>query len=212
MATIKKFNSLEQIKEHLNSETKEALKLTLEQMKIKLKDIIQTNVYDVYEPEFYERTGWILEEGVVDYYLMTMMGNKIYGGIRINDTNYPVNLEKFQHGNVYTGTFYSNVFVEMLNGEVESGIINPFNFPSIIRKPFWDEFLEWADENIETIFKQNCEKLGITLSSKTFTPTPYKGYGKYRYDNLPKHSSSLEQALNTSQYAELDNINAIFDI
>ena len=92
------------------------------------------------------------------------MVKTIYGGVRINlNQNYPVSFLDFQHGNIYSGEFESDDFVKMLNGEIESGIFNPFGFPSLIREPFLDDFKEWAEKNYARIFKEKCEELGINL-------------------------------------------------
>ena len=93
MATLKKFKNLEEIKQYLNRETQGALEDTLKVMRAKLKGFIIQDVYNAYDPIFYKRTRWLLRAGVLDYYISHMFG-KVYGGIRINNKGYPVNIEK----------------------------------------------------------------------------------------------------------------------
>ena len=167
MATLKKFKNLEEIKQYLNKETQGALEDTLKVMRAKLKSFIIQDVYNAYDPIFYKRTRWLLRIGVLDYYISHMFG-KVYGGIRINSKGYPVNIEKYQHGNYIFGAFDSEDFIQMLNGEIESGIWNPFNFPSLARQPFWDDFIEWAKNDKDgyaVIFKEKCKKRGIDLEN-----------------------------------------------
>lgn len=167
MATLKKFKNLEEIKQYLNRETQGALEDTLKVMRAKLKGFIIQDVYNAYDPIFYKRTRWLLKAGVLDYYISHMFG-KVYGGIRINNKGYPVNIEKYQHGNYIFGAFDSDDFIQMLNGEIEDGIWNPFNFPSIARQPFWDDFIEWAKNDKDgyaVIFKEKCKKRGIDLEN-----------------------------------------------
>lgn len=168
MANIK-FNNLQEIKKYLNKKTEEALKNTLEIMKNQLKEFVKEDVYDAYSPKFYERTEWLLSSGVIDYYI----GNSIngsYGGVRINtNKNYPVGLEDFQHGNVYTGEFYPENFIAMLNGQIADAVWNPFHFPVLNRVSFLDEFEEWMSKNYARIFEEECIKLGINLKEDTIT-------------------------------------------
>lgn len=164
MSKVKAFKNLQEIRQFLNDKTKKALELTLEELKEKLLEFIDEDIYDAYDPEFYERTEWLKQNGVIDYYITKMFGDQIYGGVRINlNQNYPVSFLDFQHGNIYSGEFESDDFVKMLNGEIESGIFNPFGFPSLIREPFLDDFKEWAEKNYARIFKEKCEELGINL-------------------------------------------------
>lgn len=162
MANIK-FNNLQEIKKYLNKQTEIALKNTLKILKNQLKEFVKEDVYDAYSPKFYERTEWLLQDGVIDYYIGNSLNNT-YGGVRINtNKNYPVDLENFQHGNVYSGEFYSENFIAMLNGQIADAFWNPFHFPVLNRVSFLEEFEEWMDKNYVRIFKEECAKLGINL-------------------------------------------------
>lgn len=181
MANIK-FNNLQEIKRYLNKQTQVALRNTLDIMRKQLKEFVKEDVYDAYSPKFYERTEWLLQDGVIDYYVGNSL-NGSYGGVRINtNKNYPVELEAFQHGNVYTGEFYPENFIAMLNGQIADAVWNPFNFPVLNRVSFLDEFEEWMDKNYARIFREECEKLGINLDkgneieNKVTATKQVKGY------------------------------------
>ena len=89
MANIK-FNNLQEIKRYLNKQTQVALRNTLDIMRKQLKEFVKEDVYDAYSPKFYERTEWLLQDGVIDYYVGNSL-NGSYGGVRINtNKNYPV--------------------------------------------------------------------------------------------------------------------------
>ena len=197
MANIK-FNNLQEIEKYLNSRTQMALRNTLEIMKKQLQEFVKEDVYDAYSPKFYERTEWLLQDGIIDYYVGNKI-NGIYGGVRINtNKRYPVELENFQHGNVYTGEFYPENFIAMLNGQIADAVWNPFHFPVLDRVSFLEEFEEWANKNYVRIFKEECAKLGINLDETkgTFTQTyksktpfynPFGNKGKVNvYSNTSK--------------------------
>lgn len=177
MANIK-FNNLEQIKKYLNEKTRKALEETFEEMENELKKIIIKDVYDAWDAEFYntKRTYWLIREGV-ESYIKSLYGDKIAGGVRINThKNYPVDLENYRHGNVYSGKFEPESFVEMLNNQANDGYAwdNPWHFPTLERKPFWDEFQEWANEHYKEIFEKKCADLGIDLKSMGGSTQPKK--------------------------------------
>ena len=203
MANIK-FNNLQEIKKYLNKQTEVALKNTLKILKDKLKEFVKEDVYDAYSPKFYERTEWLLQDGVIDYYVGNSL-NGSYGGVRINtNKNYPVELEAFQHGNVYTGEFYPENFIAMLNGQIADAIWNPFHFPVLNRVSFLEEFEEWMSENYASIFQEECEKLGIDLNkSNSIIKKAANPINMGGSSNVGKSSgsSSLARAINTNAYS-----------
>ena len=161
-------------------------------MKNQLKDFVKEDVYNAYSPDFYERTEWLLQDKVIDYYIGSAIG-KMYGGVRINtNKKYPVVLEKFQHGNVYTGEFYPENFIAMLNGQIADAIWNPFHFPVLDRVSFLEEFEDWANKNYAKIFKEECEKLGINLDETNGSSN----------DNKPKYKTQkpFNDSFGTSNY------------
>lgn len=215
MANIK-FNNLQEIKRYLNKKTEQALKNTLEIMRNKLKEFVKEDVYDAYSPKFYERTEWLLQNGVIDYYIGNSL-NGSYGGVRINtNKNYPVELEKFQHGNVYTGEFYPENFIAMLNGQIADAVWNPFHFPVLDRVSFLEEFEEWMSQNYKRIFEEECNKLGINLkeestSTKT-TSSPYKSKTPF-FDPLGRNKANAYSSVSGGgAWSVVNALNDIFGI
>lgn len=209
-----KFNNLEEIKKYLNSRTQKALEETLKKMEQQLRDEIFTDVYDAWDAEFYntKRTYWLVRQGV-EHYIKTFYGDRLAGGVRINiHKSFPVDLENYRHGNVYTGKFEPQSFIEMLNNKANEGYAwyNAWHFPVLTRRPFWKEFVKWASENYATIFKEKCEELGIDLeetgNSETETTTKYNDdWGDVFSNNAYSDSYSedlgvLEQAFGISKW------------
>ena len=207
MANIK-FNNLQEIKKYLNKKTEIALRNTLEIMKNQLKEYVKDDVYNAYSPKFYKRTEWLLQNGVIDYYIGNAINN-MYGGVRINtNKKYPVGLEDFQHGNVYTGEFYPENFIAMLNGQIADAVWNPFHFPVLDRVSFLEEFEDWANKNYARIFKEECAKLGINLdettsNAKTTTKTQTK---------KPFNDSFSTRDYYSNAWGAVNDLNDIFGI
>ena len=213
MANIK-FNNLQEIKKYLNKQTEQALKNTLEIMRNKLKEFVKEDVYNAYNPKFYKRTEWLLSNGVIDYYIGNSF-NGSYGGVRINtNKKYPVELEEFQHGNIYEGEFYPENFIAMLNGQTSVAIQNPFHFPVINRVSFLEEFEEWMNQNYSKIFEEECEKLGINLktTTKTTNNSPYKSKTPY-FDPFGRSKANVYSSTsNSGAWSAINTLNDIFGI
>lgn len=60
----------------------------------------------------------------------------------------------FGHGNLYE-EFGGMAFFDMMNGGTTG---DGFNFPTITRAPFWDEFRAWVDANLAEIYTQVAMK------------------------------------------------------
>ena len=69
MATIKAFKNLQEIEKNLNQGTKFALQNTLIELVEEFRNIIKEDVYNVYQPAWYERSWWLLEPKVIKYYI-----------------------------------------------------------------------------------------------------------------------------------------------
>ena len=212
MANIK-FNNLQEIKKYLNKQTEQALKNTLEIMKNKLKEFVKEDVYDAYIPKFYERTEWLLQDGVIDYYVGHGL-NGSYGGVRINtNKNYPVELEEFQHGNTYTGEFYPENFIAMLNGQIADAVWNPFHFPVLNRVSFLEEFEEYFNKNYAKIFKEECAKLGINLDKMSSTTAkPYKSKTPFFNPFGNSRANAYSSVSGGGAWSEVSALNDIFGI
>lgn len=166
MATLRKFRSLEEINQYLTKETKVALEETLMALIPKLRYFIDEDIYWAYHPTFYKRTRWLKRRNdVIEHYISNLQG-KLRGGVRIVDKIYNSvsDRSKFQHGNPYSDLSAEN-FLEILNDENFDCLFNPFGFPSLRRRPFWNDYLEWVKDNYADIFMKKCKKHKIDLTN-----------------------------------------------
>ena len=169
-----KFNNLAEINQYLTNETKIALEETLQAMIPKLRFFIDEDIYRAYHPTFYKRTRWLKRRNdVIEHYISNLQ-HKLRGGIRIVGTIFDSvsDREKFQHGSAYrtkSGSLHTyNVlsaeqFLEILTEGAEG--FNPFGFPNIKRRNFWEDFLDWAKDNYVDIFLKKCKKHKIDLQN-----------------------------------------------
>ena len=130
----------------------------------KLRFFIDQDVYWAYHPTFYKRTRWLKRRSdVIEHYISNLQ-HKLRGGIRIVDKIYNSvsDRNKFQHGNPKEA-LNPEAFLEILNGE--SGTFNPFGFPYIKRRSFWEDFLDWAKDNYADIFMRKCKRHKIDLKN-----------------------------------------------
>lgn len=162
---MKIFKNVQDLHGAISSELRDALKETIHEMADKLREFIQEDVYNAYDPEFYTRTKWLLEPDTIEDYVWNDFGKGYGAGIKINKNSYVLydnNLEEFQHGNPYTDELNMDAFIGVLNGTVNGGVGNPFHFPIIARRPFLDEFEKWAEENYTKILMNKLRtKFGI---------------------------------------------------
>lgn len=140
----------------------------------KLRFFIDEDIYRAYHPTFYKRTRWLKRRNdVIEHYISNLQ-HKLRGGIRIVDTIFDSvsDREKFQHGAAYrtkAGRLhtYSELsgeqFLEILTEGSSS--FNPFGFPNIKRRNFWEDFLDWAKDNYAEIFMRKCKRHKIDLKN-----------------------------------------------
>lgn len=192
MATIKAFKNLQEIEKNLNEGTKFALQNTLIELAEEFRNIIKEDVYNVYQPAWYERSWWLLEPKVIKYYIKSAFGKGWVGNVVLDPTqHYFTNEENFVHSNPYFGDFASTDFIDMLNGRTKysaSTFKNVFNFPVIDRGSFLEDFEKYAETAYPFIFQKYFERFtGIKLQDAPTSPqvksilkkpiATYKGYG-----------------------------------
>lgn len=72
--------------------------------------------------------------------------------------------EPFSHGSIVEGRTLS---ISELDHIINEGLSEShLSFPAIQARPFWDEFEKWCNGNIKQIFQQECQKVGLNLSTK----------------------------------------------
>lgn len=194
--TKRVFKSIEEFGEKAEFATKEAIKDTLEEFKTDLKQFIQHDVYDSYNPTWYKdkRTYSLINDTTLETYIYKNTKNAIGGGIRFNDDYYNAHSERdlFQHGNDVRFLPMTS-FLQIMNDSSKLSNKNPYHFPTDIdRGSFWDEFLKYMDENYDEVFQKAFKKhMGIKPSA-TFSGETSKGM------NLSSSTSHLE-SVNTGK-------------
>ena len=151
--TINSFIELETVIESLLAQ---ALDLTTEELLNKLEDFIQQDVYDV-------PSEWDLMYG-----LRTGEFKKSWD--RTNAKKVAKNVvesEIFQNISVMGVIDIPPIHIDRDN---LAEIINSgsgYNFGQMegTARPFWDDFIQWVNTNLDTIFKKNCIAVGLPIGS-----------------------------------------------
>jgi hypothetical protein len=143
-------NSVE-LQTTLGVDLQRALDLTMKELLDKLQDFIVADVYSAWSPSFYERTTDTINNW--EYSNPTINGTEASSTLEM--TNLSHNMDKFQHGSYISGDLSVDYFLDILNGKRPIG--NAFNFPQVKREPFWDDYLQWVESNIDNIWQKNCK-------------------------------------------------------
>ena len=150
----------------------EAVNVTANQLLAKLMDIIEETVYS-YDSTWTNgyngdagRTGQFKQSWEASRAVIT--GNIIESKIFQNYVKMSY-IEPFSHGSAY----YNGALDENgLNRIIEEGIPNTgIGFPEVMRRPFWENFKQYVDENLEILFMQNCRAFGLDLKSGVISAT-----------------------------------------
>lgn len=158
------FRSTVEIENGLTDIAKVALDATLDEFLDKLGEIIEEDVYNKYDPDWYNRTYTLLTDyrNMFEKYSWGYFGKGVGKGIREKEYSLPVNPTTFLHGsgNENTGVIYSVLdspsYLEIMNDPNCIDNSNPFHFPtSLPRESFWDDFIDWCNDNFHTVFQKH---------------------------------------------------------
>ena len=223
------FHSLQEVDETLIRANRVAMQNTLDELKKKLYEIIEKDVYDdvhtnanksaraifenyKYQSKWGGRTESLLDPRTVDTYVYNAFGKGVGGGIRFNDQPYYENsdLKNFQHGNKYFGELAFSSYLEMLNNSRTMLVENPYHFPTgaeLYRRSFWYDFNEYVKWNGQKIY---AEKLRLALGGKIKIGEGKKGSNITNPKNLPEPRPAIQpQGITEAQiradYADLRN-------
>ena len=157
------FKSYEAVVKEINNRTQKAIELTAKQMQEKLKEIIQEEYYDQYDPILYRpRTYEFLNSAVAK-----ILG-KSSASIGIDDAyfeyEYPskyisqsANENLSNVGQSYVGHWTGEDQVMMASHGYHG------NVGIQTDGRFWDEFISWADKNATILLKENLKKCGVPV-------------------------------------------------
>lgn len=164
----KVFNNEEELRIAIDKLSYKAMKRTMERMEKQLGRFIDEDIY-CYDSQWYKyrRTDFLKKhyEDVFETYFWNDFGKGIKGAIRLHDdVNFPSDPEMFIHGS-QTQNMYNSLnlqsFLEIMNNP-DSIPSTRFNFPTngeMGKKPFWDDFMKWAEDNFYEIFTEELSNI-----------------------------------------------------
>ena len=149
-------NSVEQMQIEIDLLAQNVVRNVARIMTEKLKDFIDTDVYS-YPETWGGRTGdfgnsWEYSEPIFDFgYVESIISE---------------NLMKIQFDGAWShGSNYSRMeefnLAEIINNGLDS---SNFNFPAIDARPFYDNWVAWANTEFDILFISESKKYGITMN------------------------------------------------
>lgn len=156
----KLFRNNVELQKGLEHECRLAMLDTIEELTDVLKEKIETDIYGHQEGSFYERTNVLLDNDMIISNVWNDFGRGIGGIIRFDEDLYnrSGNTTLFQHGNIYLGALPLQSYLEIVNEQ--NDWYNPFQFPSVNRGSFWDDFLDYIDSEggFNEIYKKHLSE------------------------------------------------------
>lgn len=173
----------QELKRQINAVMRQAQTNTLNKMLDKLEQFIDEDVYDKHalgnvDNPHYERTGELrnlfhitkvyVSNGIVrgsidiDYHAPFSHGTSDWVHESVNQTRRNLTKKAQRiYGERTKIKLDKQAYVKLINNGVSS---QHSLFGEIIPRPFWTNFLKWANDNYNFIFKLECKKLGIILN------------------------------------------------
>ena len=129
----------------------EAMDKTIDELIVKLKEYIQERVYDKYDPDWYDRTMEVLNNWVKQS--ATWNNNSTSGALYFDDAQFTHSgFPKYQHG---IQQIDAETLLDILNEKVPWGDAFGTNFNQ--SRAFWDDYVNWVNDNWEDIFYKNFD-------------------------------------------------------
>ena len=177
MAHGKRFSNIIDLHKNVEAQCRKALEDTLEELSEVLYKYILRDVYMVKKGSFYQRTRILLIKDMITTKLWNAFSsNKLGGTLSFDEDLFDrsINVDDFQHGNRYEGELTLQSYLEIVNSQNDWD--NPYGFPMVNRKSFWDDFLDWIDGEggIGAIYQKHLDKYVKTtqiLGRTHYTPT-----------------------------------------
>ena len=166
----RKFNSIAELENEIKQVTSVALGLTIEELTKKLHDIIEKDVYDRYYGEWASsglRTMEFLESWVHENATDMVSGNTIDAQRIIQDINmlHQYNWTRylgFPPIHVQKGSL-AQIIEEGDGRNNEGEKTNGYLIGDAPPRPFWEDFISWAEKQAPKIFQRNCRALGMDI-------------------------------------------------
>ena len=169
----RKFSNVVDLHKGIERQCKIALQDTLDELKEELHKIILKDIYMVKKGSFYDRTRILLINGILETKIWNAFGKGLGGTLSFDEDLFErsINVDEFQHGNPFFGELTLQSYLEIVN--TQNDWENPYQFPIVRRKLFWDDFLDYIDSRggFASIYKENLDKYVFTVNI----------FGKTRY-------------------------------
>lgn len=160
----RKFSNIVDLHKGIEAQCKLALQDTLDELKEELHKIILKDIYMVKKGSFYDRTRILLINGILETKIWNAFGKGLGGTLSFDEDLFErsINVDEFQHGNPFFGELTLQSYLEIVNSQNDWE--NPYQFPIVRRKPFWDDFLDYIDSRggFANIYKENLDKYVFT--------------------------------------------------
>lgn len=158
MPKIGDYSQFVGVKQKVSNVADRALKATADDMLKKLKEIINEDTYGGgYKPKFYERADTPRYADMFEIERANKFGLGIKGQLKITTNEDKLEYygntssdweSQFIHGNPWEGLTDYN-FLKLMNKQIPTGDAYGFGYVTapvyVHRKPFWDDFLKWAN-------------------------------------------------------------------
>nr|DAN14892.1 MAG TPA: hypothetical protein [Caudoviricetes sp.] len=159
-------NSFAGLQAQVAIKLEQAIDLTMKHFEQELYNCIQSEVYS-YDQEWYIRTNELLDNWEI---VTTKSKNSVESELSFSKSISHSGSPLFQHGFEFINggnTFLSN---QSLLEIIEDGKIGAIaNFPQIGSRPFWSEFWKIVDRDLNKVFIQNCQSVGLPIQQGQFS-------------------------------------------
>lgn len=145
------FDTYADLQRNTNLMIKTALNNTIDRIFDKLQDFISKEVYSNNQT-WYARTWEVRDKW--DKIKAEIKGNFIEGEIYFTDNISHSGSPLWQHG---MSEIDGDTLLKVLIGDYNTGNVANFNNPN--PRDFWNPFIKWVDQNFDSIFKEELNKL-----------------------------------------------------
>ena len=172
----RKFSNIIELQKGVEQYCRIALQDTLDELAEILHSYIVKDIYNRKKGSFYDRTRILLiKDMIMTKIWNAFSANRIGGTLSFDEDLFErsINVDEFQHGNPFFGELTLQSYLEIVNSQNDWD--NPYQFPMVKRKPFWDDFMDEIDRRggFGAIYQENFSKYvtSTTLYGKThYTP------------------------------------------
>ena len=159
-------NNFAELQTQVTAKLEQAIDLTMKHFEQELYNCIQSEVYS-YDQKWYTRTNELLDNWEI---ITTKSKNSVESELsfskQINHSGSPL----FQHGFEFINGDNSFLSNQSLLEIIESGKIGAIaNFPQIGSRPFWSNFWKIVDRDLNKVFIQNCQYVGLPIQQGQFS-------------------------------------------